>query len=123
MILLKIGELDVSEYVDKESYSVQRSAVYESGFKNLYGETLKQYIGCSYRISTTFTNVPDDVKRAIFSACKAAKVDITFPDSGDKTAAFDMPELTAALQYETADGVMMWTISFSALCELDRYGL
>lgn len=114
MALLTIGTLDLSEYCEKGDLSINRTAVYFSGFEGLNGQKSKALLGYKYQISAAFT-VPDDVKKTIENACKSASVNITF---GDTSADFNAPDFTAKLDYETSSGVCMWTVNISSVCDL-----
>jgi len=109
LALLKIGTLDLSEYCEKGDLSINRTAVYSSGFEGLNGQKSKVLLGYKYQISAAFT-VPDDVKKTIENACKSASVNIS--------ADFNAPDFTAKLDYETSSGVCMWTVNISSVCDL-----
>ena len=100
MAILSIGGLDLSEYCEKGDFSVNRSAVYSGGFTGLNGSVNKKLLGYKYSISAGFNDVPDDMKKAIQSACKGAKVSISFDDV---TADFNAPVVVCKTQYETSE--------------------
>lgn len=120
MSILIIGGLDLSQYCEKGDFSVDQSAVYSEGFKGLDGSVNKKLLGYKYSISAGFNDVPDDVKKAIQSACKGEKVSISFDDV---TANFNAPVVVCKTQYETTGGVMMWSVNISSVCDLAPGGL
>lgn len=115
MALLKIGSLDLSEYCEKGDLSISRSGVYSGGFTGLSGKVNKKLLGYKYQISAAMNDVPDDVKKAIESACKGETVSISF---GDTTADFNAPDVTCKLAYETTGGVLVWSVNISSVCDL-----
>lgn len=120
MALLKIGTLDLSEYCEKGDLSISRSGVYSGGFTGISGKVKRKLLGYKYQISAGFNDVPNDIKEAIESACKGEKVSISF---GDVTAAFNAPDVTCKLAYETTGGVLMWSVNISSVCDLAPSGL
>mgnify|MGYP004556004203 CR=1 FL=1 len=119
-ILLKIGTLDLSEYCDNSSLSINRTGVYSSGFTGMNGEITKNKIGNKYQISASFSDIPNDVKNQIENACNTDFVDITF---GKTTAKFNGPDVNCSLSYETSAGVKIWNVSISTVCEFAPCGL
>lgn len=120
MAILSIGGLDLSKYCEKGDFSVNRSAVYSGGFPGMNGAVNKKLLGYKYSISAGFNDVPDDVKKAIETACKGEKVSISFDDV---TADFNAPDVSCKIQYETSGGVMMWSVNISSVCDLAPGGL
>lgn len=118
--ILKIGSLDLSEYCEKGDFSVSRSGVYSSGFTGIGGNVKKKLLGYKYQISAAFNDVPNDIKKAIESACNAEKVSISFDNT---TAEFNAPDITCKLAYETTSGVLIWSVNLSSVCDLAPSGL
>ena len=120
MALLKIGDLDLSDYCEKGDLSISRSGVYSGGFTGISGKVKKKLLGYKYQISAAFNDVPNYMKEAIENACKGEKVSISF---GDVTADFNAPDVTCKLAYETTGGVLMWSVNISSVCDLAPSGL
>ena len=120
MALLKIGSLDLSEYCEKGNLSINRTGVYSGGFTGMDGSVTKKFLGYKYQVSAGFEDVPDNVKKAIKSACMGEKVSISFDDV---TADFNAPYVSCKTQYETTGGVLMWSVSISSVCDLAPSGL
>lgn len=120
MAILKIGSLDLSEYCEKGDFSVSRSGVYSSGFTSIGGNVKRKLLGYKYQISAAFNDVPNDIKKAIESACNAEKVSISFDNT---TAEFNAPDITCKLAYETTSGVLIWSVNLSSVCDLAPSGL
>ena len=120
MALLQIGSLDLSGYCEKGDLSISRSGVYSGGFPAINGKTNKKLLGYKYQISASFNDVPDNVKKAIKSACMGEKVSISFDDV---TADFNAPYVSCKTQYETTGGVLMWSVNISSVCDLAPSGL
>lgn len=115
MVILSIGGLDLSKYCEKGDFSVGQSPVYSDGVNAIDGSKNKKLMGYKYSISAGFNDVPDDVKKAIQSACKGEKVSISFDDV---TADFDAPVVSCKTAYETSGGVMMWSVNISSVCDI-----
>ena len=45
MALLKIGDLDLSDYCEKGDLSISRSGVYSGGFPGISGKVTKKLLG------------------------------------------------------------------------------
>ena len=75
----------------------------------------KKLLGYKYQISAAMNDVPDDIKKAIESACKGETVSISF---GDTTADFNAPDVTCKLAYETTGGGLIWSVNISSVCDL-----
>ena len=120
-IILKIGEVDMSEYCDRNNLSISKNAVWkDGGFKAMDGTPAKKLLGVKYSISASFTDIPNSVKNALDGACSAESVNITF---GTVTAAFSHPDTTYNLSYVTSLNEKMWDISFSSVCDIIPGGL
>lgn len=123
--IMKIGDLDISEYCNKDNMQINKTAVYGSqSLTALTGAVLHERLGNKYTISLALDNIPDETAQAIGTACAADKVTVGFAAPCFTSAKFDEPEVSSRLQYEDENGVKYWEMNISMVCELvPRYGL
>lgn len=119
-IILKIGTVDMSEYCDKANLTISKEPVFKTEFTAMNGKNVETYFGVKYNISANFTDIPNDIKISLETACSNVSVSITF---GSVTQTFKHPSLTCTLDYITSDDVQIWSINFSSACDLVPGGL
>lgn len=118
-INLIIETVDISEWVEKESYSVRIVQEYSEEFTNYDGSKIKHRKGFHYAISLNLENIPDSVMRELSSALDSDKISIKFTNplseqsDGCTTANFLRgDEIRGEIAYELDDG-LRWNTSLS----------
>lgn len=117
-IILQIGSVDMSDYVEQSSVNISTAPVYSGvSFTNIFGQEIKEYLGERVNISASFDGIPEDVMLKINAACSLDTVSITYSDPDEQTVAFEHPSVNRAMSY--TDGVTTyWDMSLSAVCSL-----
>jgi hypothetical protein len=110
MVMLKLGTIDVSDYLE-EGYSVRTEPVYDSAsFKNIYEQEKADLIGRKVSISANLGDVPKSVAEAICSACETDTLSVTYATPKAYTATFKRPDISCELTIEEPE---TWDISLS----------
>lgn len=122
-VILKIGEVDMSEYVERSSFNVSASPVYSGNtFTNVYGKEIKEYLGERISISTSFSLVPEHILQSLKNACILDGVTIEYAAPDVQAAEFEHPSINCAMVMDDGD-TTYWDVSLSAVCSLKSYGL
>ena len=110
--LLKIGTIDVSDYV-LDGYAVKTQPVYDSTtFTNMLGTEVKTLIGKTVAISANLGEVPDETAQKIFAVCETNSLSVTYASPVTYTATFKRPTVEAILVLDT-ETERLWDISIS----------
>lgn len=149
--IFKIGDVDLSDYITEDNYSVTETPVYEEDaeaqaenivlFTAVSGKKIydtvsgdapdstdadtEVLVGKSVKISASAVNVPGDIAKSVFTAVKAAegtdKISITYAAPALTTADFKYPTISSEIFAEAEDDTY-YTLNIVAECPLIRFG-
>ena len=108
-INLIIGGVDVSEYTERENFSVSKVWKTADSFTNYDGTEITVRSGWNYNIKASFDNIPDTLMYKLTAALDSDSISITFTDPHSRSE--DMCTTDTFLRGESTGG----TVS----CELD----
>ena len=108
-INLIIGGVDVSEYTERENFSVSKVWKISDSFTNYDGTEITDRSGWNYNIKASFENIPDTLMYKLTAALDSDSISITFTDPHSRSE--DMCTTDTFLRGESTGG----TVS----CELD----
>lgn len=123
VVILKIGDVDVSDYAEQDNLSIRKSPVYSEGFTNVKGQTVHKCIGYRIDLSATFSNLPECVAKSIVNACNTDSLTVQYKDPLPAETVFERPVIDSTCEYEEAEDVQRWNISLSMTCSLKSSGL
>lgn len=118
-INLIIGGVDISEYVETDSYSARKAYEKSESFKNHDGKNIVSLKGFHYEISVKLELVPDAVMRKLTAALDSDIIPVTFTDphsdapDGCTTAAFLRGDSTGGEIACQLDDGFRWDLSIS----------
>lgn len=117
--ILKVGNVDLSEYCSEGNYIVTRDPVYDSGseFVNTYGETKRDLIGFSVGISLSFEGMAEETAKALDAATRSDSISVVYTTPLVNTSVFRSPSLKMASE-DMDGGKMIYSGSLSLSCEL-----
>ena len=121
-IILKIGDVDMSEHVICEAVDINRSPVWSDSFTAVNGEEKKKCLGVRIALSADFSVLDGTAAAALVSACNADSVSVTYKCPAPETAVFDRPSLRCVPVFNDGE-VDYWNISVSMTCPLKGSGL
>ena len=114
-INLIIGDIDISEFAERENYSIKKVWKIENSFTNFDGEEIISRTGWNYRLSASFENIPDEIMKQITSALDKDVISITFTDPHSEnmltTDDFMRGESTGGSVFCESDGELLWNFS------------
>ena len=114
-----IGGVDVSEYAERENYSVRKVWKISDSFTNYDGSVITSRSGWNYNIRASFENIPDTLMRQLTAALDNDSIPITFTDphsSGEDMCTEDTflrGESTGGTVSCELDDGLRWNISIS----------
>lgn len=108
--ILKLGGIDVSEYVEC-GYKFDTDPVYDEPFKNMLGQEISELIGCKVSISANLGDVPTFLAEQILNICDTDTLSVEYATPAESSAIFKRPKITSQLISE--DGGGSWDISLS----------
>lgn len=117
MIILKIGEIDVSEYLN-ESYKIDRTSQNKMSFENYDGTTVTTS-KLTTAVSAQLEDVPDGIAKSISEETKGT-VTLTYTAPEMLTGEFECTSFSAELDNHGYDGQeITWYIDlkFSSLSD------
>lgn len=120
-INLIIGGVDISEYVETESYSVRKVQKVASEFTRYDGSDVMKRSGYYYELSVNFEDIHNAVILSLISALDSDKIEITFtdPHSADcTTASFQRGESTGGEISKELDDGLYWNLGISVKSEI-----
>lgn len=116
--IMIIGGEDISEYCTRDNIQISQSPVYASQtLTTITGAVKKKKLGVKYSISLNLEDIPDDLKKSIWSKC-SGNVTVSFAAAGITTALFEEPNISAKLMYKDDSGVYYWSIDISMTSEV-----
>lgn len=120
-INLKIGNADVSEYVQADGYTVRlvQKKSGNSSFSKYDGTEVSAVLGYYYEISASLALVPDNTAKALAAAMSAENfnVDFTDPFGGGSAEFLRSDSASFEVTAELDDG-LYWDINISLRSEL-----
>lgn len=105
---LKIGDTDVSGYIDEESYTCRRESVYSDGYTNIYGEQVRTRSGERIEIEADLTDVDDTAARAVAAELAGGSAEVVFMSPTRTTAALQSDGTEMSIERDR-DG-LVWRI-------------
>ncbi len=125
-INLIVGGVDVSEFVERENYSIKKVWKTENSFTDSDGKEIIRRIGWNYQLSASFENIPDELMKRLTAALDNDTISITFTDPHSEnmltTDDFQRGESTGGkVSYELDDG-LYWNFSFDLTSEFHSGG-
>lgn len=124
-MILQIGSIDVSQYVEV-GYTVNTEPILASEWTAINGTEHRLMNGVKYSISANLRSIPAATATSIFNAVNAATVSMTFSCPATTTATFVSPSISAELVTEGATASAhgeLWDISINATSEPQLNGL
>ena len=109
-VLLAIGGIDVSKYVEI-GYKIDTEPVYDTSFENMLKQDMAELIGCKVSISANLGLVPATVAKQILTVCDTDSLAVTYATPVEYSATFKRPKVTSELITEDNGGE--WDISIS----------
>ena len=104
-----IGGVYVSEYAERENYTVSKVWKTADSFTNYDGNVITYRNGWNYNIKASFENIPDELMYRLTAALDNEEISITFTDPHSRSE--DMCTTDTFVRGESTGG----TVS----CELD----
>lgn len=120
-IILSVGGVDVSEFVEAESYSVHKVWKTADTFTKYDGTEAVRRLGFYYEITVTLEDIRDEIMRSLTSAVDRDEFSVTFtdPHSADaSTAPFIRGESTGGTVAHELDDGLYWNVSLSLRSQL-----
>ncbi len=118
-ITLIIGDVDVSEFVERENYSVKKVWKGENAFTDINGKDVK--LSWNYQLKASFENVPEELMQEITSALDNDVIPITFTDPHSEnmltTDNFQRGESTGGSVSAELDDGLRWNFSVNLMSE------
>lgn len=120
--ILKVGNVDMTEYVICEAVDVTETPVYSDSFTAVTGEERKTCIGVKVDLSAEFSVLDEALAAALKNACANEKVTVTYKCPEETVTEFDRPSFRCTPVF--TDGVTdYYNISLSMTCPLKGNGL
>lgn len=104
-----IGGVDVSEYAERENYTVSKVWKTADSFTNYDGTVITNRNGWNYNIKASFENIPDKLMYQLTAVLDSDNIPITFTDPHSKSE--DMCTTDTFMRGESTGGTVA--------CELD----
>lgn len=120
-INLLIGGVDVSEFVETESYSVRKVRKTGQSFTKYDGTDVTPPLGFYYEITVSLEDIRDADMRALTAAVDNDDFSVTFTDphtSNCTTAQFVRGESTGGTVSGELDDGLYWNVSLSLKSKL-----
>ena len=118
-ITLIIGNVDVSEFVECENYSVKKVWKGENSFTDINGKDVK--LNWNYQLKASFENVPETIMQEVTSALDNDTISITFTDPHSEnmltTDNFQRGESTGGSVSAELDDGLRWDLSIDLTSE------
>ena len=108
--ILKLGGIDVSDYVEA-GYKFDTEPVYGPSFPNMLGQEVEELIGYKVSISANLGEVPAALAKSIMAVCNTDKLSVDYATPIECSATFKCPKITSQLISEDKGG--SWDISIS----------
>ncbi|MBQ8979515.1 MAG: hypothetical protein IJ080_07140 [Oscillospiraceae bacterium] len=105
---LKIGDTDVSGYINEDSYVCRRESVYSGGFVNIYGEKVQTRTGERIEIEAELTDVTDEDARALQAAVSGGGAQTVFMAPSEMTAYLSCERLDMSIERDREG--LCWTV-------------
>ena len=124
-MILQIGSIDVSQYVEV-GYRVDTNPIIRDEWQAINGTEHRLMNGVKYSIQANLRSVPAATATSIFNTVNAASVSMTFSCPATTTATFVSPQISAELITEGATASAhgeLWDISINATSEPQLNGL
>ena len=80
-----IGGVNVSEYTERENYTVSKVWKIADSFTNYDGNVITSRSGWNYCIKASFENIPDTLMYQLTAALDNDEISITFTDPHSKS--------------------------------------
>lgn len=115
-IKLVIGSVDVSEFTERENYSVNKKWQIADSFTAYDGKKIIKRSGWNYNIRAKLENIPDDIMYALTAALDNDTFAVTFTDPHSKSDdrctsdTFDRSESTGGSVVCELDDGLRWNI-------------
>ncbi len=77
---LIIGGVNMSEFTERENYSVKKIWKTENSFTNYDGNEITQRSGWNYHLKASFENIPDEIMKELTAALDSDSIIVTFTD-------------------------------------------
>ena len=120
--ILAVGSADMTEFVECEAVSIEKSPVWSEEFTAVNGVQRKKCLGVSVSISADFKILTKEKLAELVSACGSDKVSVAYAAPNAETAEFDRPTYSISPVFE--DGITSyWNVSVSMSCPLKGDGL
>lgn len=118
-INLIIGGVDISEFTERENYSINKVWKIADSFTNYDGSQISQRSGWNYKIHANLENIPDKLMSRLTDALDNNKISITFTDPHSQnenmctTDVFERGESTGGEIFCELDDGLRWNIDIS----------
>lgn len=113
-----VGNLDLSQYVEVETYSVGKVWEKAAEFKAMNGNNTAKYSGFRYQIQADFEGLPDTLMNALSEAVNSDGYTVSFSNpTGGTSAVFNRAESIKAEAAYILDGEICWNTSVSITSE------
>lgn len=122
-IILKIGNVDLSDVTEQEGVQIRSSPVFGEEFTNVKGIRRRKILGEQIDISASFDSLSEETAKKIAAVCNADSVTVDYLDPNAASADFERPSVIAAPEFEDSEGNLYWRLSISMTCPLKGNGL
>lgn len=122
-VILKIGDVDLSDITEQEGVDISTSPVYGAEFTSVTGKKRKKVLGESVSISASFNHLPEEKAAAIVKACRNDTVTVEYKDPTVQTAVFDRPSIRSVPDFAASEDERYWNISVDMTCPIKGDGL
>ena len=118
-ITLIIGGVDISEFTERENYSINKVWKTADSFTNYDGSPVTMRSGWNYRLHASLDNIPDKLMTSLVAALDNDKISITFTDPHSPaenmctTDIFERGESTGGEVFCELDDGLRWNIDIS----------
>lgn len=118
-ITLIIGGVDISEFTERENYSINKVWKAADSFTNYDGSQIIKRSGWNYTLRARLENIPDKLMSELTAALDNDKISITFTDphsTGENmctTDIFERGESTGGEVFCELDDGLRWNIDIS----------
>ncbi len=118
-VYLKLGDLDLSEYIVENEYQATVIPVYDedSSYVNIYGRTVKSMIGHSVDITSKLYRIDEDTAEALATIMKKESVTTYYSSPDYSEGSFEPKKLFLSLDCDV-DGVKYWNAEIELYAEL-----
>ena len=114
-----VGGVDVSEFTERQNYTVSKVWKTADSFTNYDGTVITNRSGWNYNIKASFENIPDELMYQLTAALDSDNISITFTDPHSQnenmctTDTFQRGESTGGTVSCELDDGLRWNINIS----------